>query len=65
FFMPDGVIKKYELTPLGWGNLDGSQLHQRASYDEYDAFLRIYTNLGAEQRNNLTLLYDLQEPTIY
>jgi len=64
-FFPDGVIKKYGLTPLGWGNLDGSQLHQRASYDEWDAFLRIYTNLGCEQRNNLTVLDDLGEPTLY
>lgn len=65
FFMPNGVIQKYELSPLSWGNLDGSQLHQRAGYDEWDAFLRIYTNLGVEQRNNLTLLKDLVEPTLY
>jgi hypothetical protein len=65
FFMPDDVIKKYELTPLGWGNLDNSQLHQRAGYDEWDAYLRIYANLGCEQRNNLTLLEDLCEPSLY
>lgn len=65
FFEPNDVIKKYELTPLGWGNLDGSQLHQRAGYDEWDAYLRLYTNLGAEQRNCLTLLKDLVEPTLY
>ncbi len=65
FFEPKGVIQKYELTPLGWGNLDGSQLHQKAGYDEWDAFLRIYTNLGCEQRNNLALLYDLTEPSLY
>uniref|UniRef100_A0A6M3LBV7 Putative capsid protein n=1 Tax=viral metagenome TaxID=1070528 RepID=A0A6M3LBV7_9ZZZZ len=65
YFMPDGIVQKYELTPLGWGNLDNSQLHQRASYDEWDAFLRIYTNLGCEQRNNLTLLKDLTEPSLY
>jgi len=65
FFEPKGVIQKYELSPLGWGNLDGSQLHQRSNYDEWDAFLRIYTNLGCEQRNCLTLLYDLVEPALY
>jgi hypothetical protein len=65
FFEPKGVIQKYELSPLGWGNLDGSQLHQRSGYDEWDAFLRIYTNLGVEQRNCLTLLYDLTEPALY
>ncbi len=64
-FEPKGVIKKYELTPLGWGNLDGSQLHQRAGYDEWDAFLRLYTNLGVEQRNCLTIVRDLTEPTLY
>lgn len=65
FMEPKGVIQKYELTPLGWGNLDGSQLHQRAGYDEWDAFLRCYTNLGCEQRNNLTLIKDLCEPALY
>ena len=65
FFEPNDIIKKYELTPLGWGNLDGSQLHQRAGYDEWDAYLRIYTNLGCESRNGLTLLSDLVEPTLY
>ena len=65
YFEPNGIIQKYELTPLGWGNLDGSQMHQRAGYDEWDAFLRIYTQLGCEQRNCLTALTDLVEPTLY
>jgi hypothetical protein len=65
FFEPKGTIMKYELSPLGWGNLDGSQLHQRAGYDEWNAFLRIYTNLGCEQRNGLALLKDLCEPDLY
>lgn len=65
YFEPNGVIQKYELTPLGWGNLDGSQLHQRASYDEWEAFLRIYTNLGTEQRNCLAVLKDLVEPSLF
>lgn len=63
YFFPMGAIKKYELTPLGWGNLDGSQLHQRASYDEWEAYLRIYTQLGITQRNCFTLLKDLVEPS--
>jgi len=65
YFEPDGVIQKYELAPLGWGNLDGSQLHQVANRDAYSAFLRIYANLGCEQRNSLTLLKDLSEPSMY
>lgn len=65
FFEPNGVIQKYELTPLGWGNLDGSQLHQRSGYDEWDAFLRVYSNLGVEQRNCLCMLSDLTEPSLY
>ena len=64
-FEPNGIIQRYELEPLGWGNLDGSQMHQRAGYDEWDAFLRIYANIGVEQRNCLALLYDLVEPTLY
>jgi hypothetical protein len=65
YFEPDGIIQKYELTPLGWGNLDGSQMHQRSGYDEWDAFLRIYSQLGVEQRNCLTVLKDLVAPTLY
>lgn len=64
FFEPDGVIQKYEMTELGWGNLD-QQIHQRQGFDEWDQFLRIYTNLGCEQRNCLTVLKDLTEPTLY
>lgn len=64
FFEPEGVIQKFEMTPLGWGNLD-QQMHWRSGYDEWDMFLRIYTNLGCEQRNSLTLLKDLVEPTLF
>jgi len=65
YFEPDGIIKKYELTPLGWGDLDGSKMHRVAGYDMYDLFIRIYTNLGCEQRNCLTKLTDLVEPALY
>lgn len=64
FCEPAGAIMKYEMTPLGWGNLD-QQIHQHAGYDEWDQFLRIYTNLGTEQRNCLTLIKDLVEPSLY
>lgn len=64
FCHPEGAIKKYELTPLGWGN-PGEKMTQRAGYDEYDLFLRIYTNLGTEQRNALTYIEDLTEPNIW
>jgi len=65
FFEPDGIIQKYEVTPLGWGNLDGSNMARRSGYDEWDLFLRLYTNLGVEQRNCLTVLKDLCEPDLY
>lgn len=61
----DDGIYKYEMSPLGWGNLDNSQLHQRAGYDEWQAFLRIYTHLGTEQRNDKVLIKDLVEPSLY
>lgn len=64
FFEPDGAIKKYELASLGWGNIDPG-MHQREGYDTYDRFIRIYTNLGTEQRNSLTCLSDLIEPSLY
>lgn len=64
FMEPRGTVQKYEMSPLGWGNLD-QQIHQRAGYDEWDMFLRIYTNLGVEQRNCLTLISDLVEPNLY
>jgi hypothetical protein len=65
YFEPDGIIQKYELVDLGWGEVDGLKMRQRAGYDEYDMFLRLYTNLGCEQRNGLTVIKDLVEPTLY
>jgi len=64
FVEPMGVIQKYEMTGLGWGNLD-QQMHWRQGYDEWDQFLRLYTNLGCEQRNCLCLISDLVEPNLY
>lgn len=62
FCAPKGAVQKFELAELGWGDLD-QQMHQRAGYDEWDQFLRVYTNLGVEMRNCLTLIDDLVEPT--
>ena len=64
FVEPAGIIQKYEMTELGWGNLD-QQMHWRNGYDEWDQFLRLYTNLGCEQRNCLCLIKDLAEPGLY
>ena len=65
YLEPVGTIQKFEMSPLGWGNID-QQWHQRSGYDEWDAFLRIYTNLGVDQaRNALTLIKDLVEPSLY
>lgn len=65
FMQPSGSVQRFEMTPLGWGALD-QQWHQRAGYDEWDAFLRLYTNLGIDGvRNSLTLLKDLVEPSLY
>jgi hypothetical protein len=62
FFEVDGAIKKYELTPIGWGGFDPNKMHWRADYDQSTMFLRTYTNLGVENRVCLTLLSDLTEP---
>jgi len=64
YFEVKGAIKKYEMTSLGWGNLD-QQMHWRSGYDQWDQFLRVYTNLGTEQRNCLTKLAELTEPATY
>jgi len=64
YMEPGGTIQRFEMSPLGWGNVD-QQWHQVAGYDEWSAFLRLYTNLGTEQRNNLTLIKDLVEPNLY
>jgi hypothetical protein len=64
YFHPEGVIQRYEMEALGWGNLD-QQMHWVPGYDQWDQFLRIYTNLGVEQRNCLTLIKDLVEPPLY
>lgn len=65
FCEPNGAIKKYEMLPLGWGNLDGNKMSRRSGFDEWDCFLRLYTQLGTEQRNALTLIDDLVEPSLY
>jgi len=63
FFEPEGCIKKYELTPIGWGGFDPNKMHWREGYDQATMFLRLYTNMGVEKRQALTLLDDLTEPT--
>jgi hypothetical protein len=64
YFMPADGVKKYELTPIGWGGMDGQKMHWRDNYDQATMFLRTYSNLGVEKRNALTLLDDLTEPAV-
>ncbi len=64
FMEPSGTIQRYEMAPLGWGNMD-QQWHKRSGYYEWDSFLRLYSNLGVENRNCLLLLKDLVEPNLY
>lgn len=63
YFEPNDAIKKYELTPIGWGGFDPNRMHWRQDYDEGTMYLRTYANLGVEKRTALTLLDDLTEPT--
>lgn len=62
FFEPSGAIKKYELKKIGWGGFDPNKMHWRQDYDEATMYLSVYTNLGVEQRNALTVVEDLTEP---
>lgn len=57
------IIKKYELTPIGFGGMDQQKMHWREGYDQSTMFLRVYTNLGVEARPSLTVLDDLVEPS--
>jgi len=61
---PMGAVQKFEMTALGWGNLD-QQIHQRQGYDEWDQFLRVYTQMGTEHRNSLVKIDDLVEPSLF
>jgi len=63
YFEPNGVIKKYELTPIGWGGFDANKMHWKEGYDIATCFLRLYAQLGIENRSSLTLLSDLTEPS--
>lgn len=62
YFEPKEAIKKYELTPIGWGGFDSNKMHWRQDYDQATMFLRCYTNLGVEERQSLTKVSDLTEP---
>ena len=62
YMAPINAIKRYELTPIGWGGFDPNKMHWRQDYDEATMFLRTYTQLGIENRRALVKLYDLVEP---
>lgn len=63
YFESKEAIKRYELTSIDWGGLDNQKMHWRQDYDQATMFLRIYTNLGVENRRALTKLSDLTEPS--
>lgn len=63
YMFPKSAIRKYELTPIGWGGLTNDKVHWREMYDQATMFLRTYTNLGVEERQALMLLEDLTEPS--
>ncbi|MDP2646636.1 MAG: phage major capsid protein [Candidatus Doudnabacteria bacterium] len=63
YFEPKKAIKKYTLTEIGWGGFDPNKMHWRQDYDQATMFLRTYANLGVEERQSLTLLDDLTEPS--
>jgi hypothetical protein len=64
YMAPINAIKRYELTPIGWGGFDPNKMHWRQDYDEATMFLRTYTQLGVENRRQLVLLKDLVEPSV-
>jgi len=63
YFEPKGAIKKYELKTIGWGGPTNEKMHWRDGYDQVSMYLSTYTNLGVEERQSLTALTDLVEPS--
>ncbi len=63
YFEPMDALKRYVLADIGWGGFDPNKMHWREDYDQATMFLRIYSNLGTEERNALTKLADLREPS--
>jgi len=61
---PEGIIQKFELKPLGFGDIDPG-LKNVANYDSYTQFLRIYTNIGATERASCICLKDLSVSDLY
>lgn len=46
YIVDKSTLELYEMSPITWGDEDGSVLSRVADYDAYEAFLYWYANLG-------------------
>lgn len=51
YFLSTKHIKRYELLPLTWDDKGGGVVKPVAGKDAYEAWFKIYTNLGTDCRN--------------
>lgn len=59
-----GLIRKFELEPLGMGTHDGSDRFLRlANFDVFQAYWRHYVNFGTSKRNAHGKLVNLAKPS--
>lgn len=57
-------LEKFEVAPLEMGNYDGSdKFLRKTGYDVFQAYWRLYTNLGTAKRNAHGKIVSLAKPT--
>jgi hypothetical protein len=57
------MLQKYEVAPIALGNHDGSDNFLRVSgYDKFEAYWRLYANMGSEKRNAHGKIVGLAKP---
>ena len=47
YFVDKSTLELYEMSPITWGDEDGSVLSRVQNYDAYEAFMYWYSNLAA------------------
>lgn len=62
YFEPENGVKKFVMRELGWLDLD-QVMHMVRGYDLWELAVGMYANMGTMQRNALTKITDLLEPT--
>lgn len=61
FFVNEKAITVYRESDWSWLDRDGNMWKQVAGYDQYEAFLHQYSELGTDRRNTHGVIEDLTE----